>query len=349
MQTRLFDYDLPEELIAQAPTARRDASRLLVVHRKTGKLEHRHFFDLPELLQAGDLLVLNDTRVLPARLFGRKPSGGKIELLLLEERSPDVWDALLRAGAKRPKPGTLLSLAEGAAQALLLTEGEQGRVTVQITSSMPLLELLARHGAPPLPPYIRRSATSHQPSAPDRERYQTIYARTPGAVAAPTAGLHFTPELFQALDKCGIHRAFVTLHVGLGTFHPVTAEHVEEHRMEAERYTLPPGTAGLVNQTRRAGGRIVAVGSTTVRVLETITAEHSGQLVAGEGRTSLFILPPYRFRSVDVLITNFHLPRSTLLMMVAAFAGSALIRHAYTEAIHQRYRFFSYGDAMLIL
>ena len=349
MQTSEFDYDLPPELIAQQPAAQREASRLLVVRRSSGTLEHRHFFDLPELLHSGDLLVLNDTRVLPVRLFGRKPSGGKIELLLLEEQAPGEWQALLRAGSKRPKLGTTLSVADGAAQATLLAEGEQGRVTVRLTSPLPLIELLERHGLPPLPPYIQRDAADAQRTASDRARYQTVYARVPGAVAAPTAGLHFTPELFQALEKRNIHRAFVTLHVGLGTFRPVTAERAEDHRMEAERYCVSTETAGQIKAARRTGGRVVAVGSTSVRTLETVAAEHKGEVVAASGRTGLFILPPYHFHAVDALITNFHLPRSTLLMMVSAFAGRKLIRNAYDAAIRERYHFFSYGDAMLIL
>jgi S-adenosylmethionine:tRNA ribosyltransferase-isomerase len=349
MQTSDFDYDLPPELIAQEPAVQRDASRLLVVQRATGTFEHRQFSDLPGLLRTGDLLVLNDTRVMPARIFGRKPTGGKIELLLLEERAPNEWEALLRTGSSRPQPGTVLTLADGSAQATLLTMGEQGRVTIRITSALSVPELLERYGLPPLPPYIQRSAVSSQQSAKDRERYQTVFARTLGAVAAPTAGLHFTPELFQTLETRDIHRAFVTLHVGLGTFRPVTAERAEDHHMEAERYGVPPETAACIETTRRAGGRIIGVGSTSVRTLETVAAEHDGRIVAAEGRTRLFILPPYRFHAVDALITNFHLPRSTLLMMISAFAGRELIQCAYAEAIRERYRFYSYGDAMLIL
>ena len=344
MQTSDFDYELPAELIAQEPAVQRDASRLLVVFRATGTFEHRRFADLPELLRAGDLLVLNDTRVMPARLFGCKPSGGKIELLLLEECGPNEWAALLRTGSKRPQPGTVLTLADGAARATLLTMGEQGRVTIRITSALSIPDLLERHGLPPLPPYIARPI----PRAADRERYQTVFARTPGAVAAPTAGLHFTPELFQGLENRGIHRAFVTLHVGLGTFRPVTTERAEDHHMEAERYSISPETAARIETTRQAGGRIIGVGSTSVRTLETVAAEHAGRMVATEGRTSLFILPPYRFRAVDALITNFHLPCSTLLMMISAFAGRELIQRAYAEAIRERYRFYSYGDAMLL-
>jgi S-adenosylmethionine:tRNA ribosyltransferase-isomerase len=231
----------------------------------------------------------------------------------------------------------------------LLAAGEKGRVTIRVTSPVPVLALLEQHGLPPLPPYIQRPEVSSQQSAEDRARYQTVYARTPGAVAAPTAGLHFTPELFQALEARDIQRAFVTLHVGLGTFRPVTAERVEDHRMEAERYTVPPETAARIAATRRAGGRVVAVGSTSIRTLETVAAAHDGEICAAAGRTDLFITPPYRFRAVEALITNFHLPCSTLLMMVSAFAGSDLIRRAYAEAVRERYRFFSYGDAMLIL
>jgi S-adenosylmethionine:tRNA ribosyltransferase-isomerase len=365
MLTSAFNYVLPPELIAQEPAAQRDAARLLVVRRAAGTLEHRRFADLPDLLAPGDLLVLNDTRVLPARLLGRKPTGGKIELLLLEECADGTWEALLRTGSKRPPLGTTLELA-GGARATLLTAGEKGRVTLRFASPLPILDLLEQHGLPPLPPYIKRdkraetrdeardSVIHHPPStnppvSSDRARYQTVYARAAGAIAAPTAGLHFTPELFQTLERRGIGRAFVTLHVGIGTFRPVTAERAEDHQMEAERYTLPPETAAQMAVTRRAGGRIVAVGSTSTRTLETVAAEHDGAACAATGRTALFILPPYRFRAVDALITNFHLPQSTLLMLVSAFAGAELIRRAYTEAIRERYRFFSYGDAMLIL
>jgi len=348
MLTSDFNYDLPPELIAQKPAAQRDAARLLVIHRATGTLEHCRFADLSELLASGDLLVLNDTRVLPARLFGRKPTGGKIELLLLEERTDGSWEALLRAGSRRPAIGTTLDLA-GGARGTLLAAGDQGRVTLHIESPLPILDLLEQHGQPPLPPYIQRSKVSSQQSAEDRTRYQTVYARSAGAVAAPTAGLHFTPELFQKLESRGIGRAFVTLHVGIGTFRPVTAERAEDHRMEAERYTVPPETATRIAVTRGAGGRIVAVGSTSTRTLETIAAAHAGEICAATGRTALYILPPYHFCAVDALITNFHLPKSTLLMLVSAFAGTELIRRAYAEAVRERYRFFSYGDAMLIL
>ncbi len=369
-----FAYRLPPELIAQTPASRRDQSRLLVVHRATGALDHRRFAELPACLRAGDLLVVNNTRVIPARLFGHKPTGGRVELLLLEELTPAVWEALLQAGSRRPRSGAVLTLADGQATATLLAAGENGRVTVRLASALPITDLLDRFGQPPLPPYIRRAegrgpkaaGASPQPSSPithqsslhaaspntadsDRERYQTVYACHPGAVAAPTAGLHFTPELLATLAARGVRRAAVTLHVGLGTFRPIVAALIAEHRMEAERYVLPPETAALLAQTQSAGGRIVAVGSTSVRALETVAAEHAGRVVPAAGRSRLFIYPPYAFRVVDALLTNFHLPKSTLLLMVCAFAGRDLIWRAYAEAIRERYRFYSYGDAMLIL
>ena len=346
-----YDYTLPAELIAQTPAPRRDQSRLMVVQRATGALEHRRFDELPACLRAGDLLVANDTRVIPARLFGKKPTGGGLELLLLEELEPGVWDALLHAAARRPRVGAAFTLAGGQATATLLAEGENGRVMVRLASALPILELLDRFGRPPLPPYIRRAEGSSpsDPDASDRERYQTVYARQPGAVAAPTAGLHFTLELFQTLANQGVRQAFVTLHVGLGTFRPVTTENIADHRMEAERYVVPPETAAVLAQTKQAGGRVVAVGSTSVRTLETVAADQDGRVAPAAGRSRLFIHPPYAFRVVDAMLTNFHLPKSTLLLMVSALAGRELIRHAYAEAIRERYRFYSYGDAMLIL
>jgi S-adenosylmethionine:tRNA ribosyltransferase-isomerase len=350
MKTADFDYDLPPELIAQQPAPRRDASRLLVLHRTRGAWEHRRFGDLPGYLRPGDLLVLNNTRVIPARLHGHKEAtGGQVELLLLEEEAPGRWDALLRAGGRRPRPGEPLVFAGGALRAELIEERELGRALVRLESSRPLLELLEEFGETPLPPYIRRTEGGG-PDAEDRARYQTVYARMPGAVAAPTAGLHFTPELFAALADRGVERAEITLHVGLGTFRPVTAEDVEAHRMEAERYAISPAAAAAVHAARARGGRVVAVGSTSVRALESAAASSdTGELSPGEGRSALFIRPGYRFRAVDALLTNFHLPRSTLLMMVSAFAGTELVRSAYREAVRERYRFFSYGDAMLIL
>ena len=346
MKTSDFDYELPPELIAQEPACERDRSRMLVLHRREERLEHRRFSDIPEYLGAGDLLVVNDTRVIPARVYGRKAaSGGKVEILLLEETAPGTWDILLHA-SRRPKVGDTILFGDGLASAILLADGEKGRASIRIESAKPWLDVVAEIGEPPLPPYIKRSEARDQKS--DRERYQTVYAKCPGAVAAPTAGLHFTEEIFQTLEKRGVNKATVTLHVGLGTFRPVDAENVEDHRMEAERYTVPEETAAAIRACKMRGGRVVAVGSTSVRTLETVAAEH-GEVVACSGRSSLFIRPPYEFKVVDAMLTNFHLPRSTLIMMVSALATRELILKAYAEAVRERYRFFSYGDCMLIL
>ena len=346
MKTADFDFELPLELIAQHPAQRREQSRMLVVRRREGVLEHRRFLDLPQYLNQGDLLVVNNTRVIPARIFGRKPvTGGKVEILLLEEVRPGTWDILLHA-ARRPKVGSLITLGDGQAVAVLLSDGEKGRATIRIECSRPWLEVLEEIGEPPLPPYIKRSEVRDQRS--DRERYQTVYAKYAGAVAAPTAGLHFTDEIFQTLEKQGVGKAEVTLHVGLGTFRPVDAENVEDHRMEPERYAVPAETARRIEDTKKSGGRVVAVGSTSVRTLETAAAEH-GRVVACSGRSSLFIHPPFQFKVVDAMLTNFHLPKSTLIMMICALAGRELILRAYQEAVKEKYRFYSYGDCMLIL
>jgi len=337
-----LDYELPGELIAQEPVEPRDASRLLVLPRSAGEARHLRFADLPELLEPGDLLVLNDSRVIPARLEGRKESGGRCELLLVEplgEGGPR-WRALgqsskpLRAGGRLRFPGLEAEVEE--------IEGD-GLVAVRFDREGADLEAaLARAGRVPLPPYIRRP-----PSPADRERYQTVVARAPGSVAAPTAGLHFTEELLARLDRRGVGRATVTLHVGPGTFLPVRAARLEDHRMHAERFAVPAGTAAAFAAARARGGRVVAVGSTVVRVLE--TAAEDGGLRQGAGRTDLFLLPGHRFRAVDGLLTNFHLPRSTLLALVCAFGGRERVLAAYREAVARRYRFFSYGDAMAIL
>lgn len=346
MKTADFDFELPLELIAQHPAQRREQSRMLVVRRRDGALEHRHFFDLPQYLSKGDLLVVNNTRVIPARLFGRKPgTGGKVEILLLEEIRPGTWDILLHA-SRRPKIGSIITLGEGQAVAVLLSDGAKGRATIKIESERPWQDVLEEIGEPPLPPYIKRSDVRDWRS--DRERYQTVYAKYPGAVAAPTAGLHFTEEIFQTLEKQGVGRAEVTLHVGLGTFRPVEVENVEDHRMEPERYAVSEETVRRIAEIKAAGGRVVAVGSTSVRTLESVAAEH-GRLVRCSGRSSLFIHPPYSFKVVDAMLTNFHLPQSTLIMMICALAGRELILRAYEEAVKERYRFYSYGDCMLIL
>lgn len=346
MRTSDFDYELPPDRIAQTPIEPRDAARLMVLRRDRDEIEHRRVRDLPDLLSPGDLLVVNDTRVIPARVFGRKArGGGAVELLLLEEVGAGEWDVLLRA-RRRPRPGDAVELP-GGATATMLAEGELGRARVRLETPAPIFEWLERAGVPPLPPYIRRARGDARQAA-DRERYQTIYAARPGSVAAPTAGLHFTPELFDRLAARGIGRVAVTLHVGLGTFRPVTTENPEEHRMESERYEVSAEAAARINAARAAGGRIVAVGSTSVRTLETV-ADENGRARAATGRADLFIRPGHRFRLVDAMMTNFHLPRSTLIMMVAAFAGRERVLAAYRTAIAEGYRFYSYGDAMLIL
>ncbi|HET9769198.1 MAG TPA: tRNA preQ1(34) S-adenosylmethionine ribosyltransferase-isomerase QueA [Thermoanaerobaculia bacterium] len=344
MLVRDFDFELPDEAIAQRP-APRGESRLLALDAE-GAERHRHVRDLPALLRPGDLLVVNDTRVLPARLFGRRvPSGGRVELLLAERHGEREWDALLKPG-RRAVPGTCIELSDELS-AEVVARGEDGRFRLRFSAAVePHLERL---GHVPLPPYI------HRPDeATDRERYQTVYAREPGAIAAPTAGLHFDEALLAALDARGIERAAVTLHVGLGTFKPVTAELVHEHRMDAERYVIPEATAEALRRARAEGRRVVAVGTTVVRALESAAATHGAEptgdldeVPAGAGRSSLFIYPGYRFRVVDALLTNFHLPRSTLLMLVCAFAGRERVLAGYREAVEGGYRFYSYGDAML--
>lgn len=341
MRTQDFDYELPAELIAQEPAERRDEARLLVVERRTGALHHRRVRDVPEFLRAGDLLVANNTRVIPARVFGTKPTGGKVEILFLEERSPGTWEVLMHA-SRRPKIGDAIRLGPDAS-AILLEDGEKGRAILRVEGAA-VPALLDRIGVPPLPPYIHRPARTGL----DDRRYQTVYAEQPGAVAAPTAGLHFTPELLARLDAAGIPMVCLTLHVGIGTFRPVSADNVEEHRMESERYEVPERTARAIGEARARGGRIFAVGTTTVRTLEAVAAERGG-VVPCSGRTDIFIRPPYEFRAVDALLTNFHLPRSTLLMLVCAFAGRDLVLRAYREAVEQGYRFYSYGDCMLLV
>lgn len=345
MKTSHFEYILPSEQIAQEPAARRDASRLLVLDRARARWEHKKFTDLPDYLAAGDLLVTNDTRVIPARLLGTKAAtGGSVELLLVEEVEPGLWETLMKA-SRRPRPGSVILLCDGRARAEVLALGEQGRARVRISSGEPFADLLDTHGITPLPPYIHRGVESRSPE--DRERYQTVYARVPGAVAAPTAGLHFTEALFHQLDQQGVQRSAITLHVGPGTFRPVSADKVEDHVMDAERYVIPDAAAAEIAAAKQRGGRVVAVGSTVTRTLE--AAGRSGPVHAGTGRTDLFIRSPYAFQVVDALLTNFHLPCSTLLMMVCAFAGYDLTMAAYREAVEQKYRFFSYGDGMLIV
>ncbi|MDE0002347.1 MAG: tRNA preQ1(34) S-adenosylmethionine ribosyltransferase-isomerase QueA [Rhodospirillaceae bacterium] len=329
-----FHYDLPAELIAQQPLSERTASRLLVVEGDS--MEDRRFSDLPGLLRAGDLLVLNDTRVIRARLRGRKPTGGEVEMLLERITGTRTATAQLRA-SRSPTDGTELSLANGSGARVLGRDGP----LFWLEFSVDIKPLLEAHGEVPLPPYIRRSAAPE-----DCDRYQTVYARDDGSVAAPTAGLHFGQELFQALHEHGVETTFLTLHVGIGTFAPVRTRRIEDHRLHSEWFRITPASCERIRQARRRGGRIVAVGTTAVRALE--SAARDDELSPFEGETSLFIRPGYRFRVVDALITNFHLPESSLLMLVCAFAGRDRMLAAYRHAVAQHYRFFSYGDAMLI-
>jgi S-adenosylmethionine:tRNA ribosyltransferase-isomerase len=350
MQTSDFDYVLPPELIAQEPPAVRGSSRMMVLDRRTGALAHRRVADLPDFLQNGDLLVLNDTQVFPARLLGRwADTGGAVEFLLLErEGTADMqWRVLVGSG-RRVRSGLRAVFGNGALTATILTRGEGGQAVIAFDLHEPLEILLERFGTTPLPPYIHRTVGDDAQQRLDRARYQTVYARNIGAVAAPTAGLHLTEAMLDQIRSRGVTCATVTLHVGIGTFRPVTSETVEGHRMDAERYTVPIETADAIRACRARSGRVVAVGSTSVRTLETVAAAHDGVIEACSGRSDLFIHPPYTFRVVNAMLTNFHLPRSTLLMMVSAFAGQTQALDAYSAAIHAGYRFFSYGDCMLI-
>lgn len=362
MRREQLHYELPERLIAQQPVHPRDASRLLVLDRASGAIRHDRFAQIESHLRPGDCLVLNNTRVVPARFFGRRETGGQIEGLFLHETAAG-WSVLLKSGG-RLRPDELITLipppgeAHGgdpadmpSARLRLIARGQRGEWTVRPEPTAPAHELLARFGRTPLPPYIERTGG---PSSDDEERYQTVYAAAPGAVAAPTAGLHFTPELLDRLAARGISRATLTLHVGAGTFLPLDADDLSDHVMHAERFVLPEATAARLNAARAAGGRIIAVGTTSARTLETaarlsVSLAPGGGLLASEGWTDLFIYPPWTFRAIDGLLTNFHLPGSTLLALVMALAGEEAIRRAYAEAIREEYRFYSYGDAMLIL
>ncbi len=344
MRTDDLDFELPTELIAQEPAADRAGSRLLRYRRADQSIAHHQFHDLPRLLRRGDLLVFNDARVLPARFYLRKSSGGIVEGLFLREGPDGAWTVMLKNAGSAS--GQVMSFAadERVGARVLSKEGEQYRIAIE--SFGPAALLLERLGRMPLPPYIKRDKQQDQRDALDRERYQTVFARVPGAVASPTAALHFSLPLLAALATAGVERTFVTLHVGLGTFKPVSAERLEDHRMHAERYAIDQEAAGAINRAKREGRRIVAVGTTAARVLESQPAGHP--LVAKEDQTDIFIRPPYEWKHVDALITNFHLPRSTLIALVAAMAGLEEQRRLYQIAIEQRYRFFSYGDAMLV-
>lgn len=341
MEISLFDYDLPADRIAQQPLAERDASRLLVLDRSTGAIRHHVFRDLPALLDSGDLVVANRSRVFPARLLGLREGGGAAEVMLVRDHNDGTWDALLRPG-RRLRAGARIRIAdELAVRVLEATHGALRRVRLE--SSEDVATALSRHGHVPLPPYIRREDRPE-----DRDRYQTIYAKEAGSVAAPTAGLHFTSALRARLAERRVRWAEVVLHVGPGTFRPVEVDQVEDHKVDAERFDVPAETAEAIGAARSEGRRVVAVGTTTTRVLESV-ARPDGSVPAGAGETDLVIVPGYRFRAANALLTNFHLPRSSLLLLVCAFAGRERVLAAYAEAIRERYRFYSYGDAMLIL
>ena len=334
-----FYFDLPEELIAQTPLEKRDSSRLLLLDKDTGAIEHRHFFELPSFLHEGDCLVMNNSRVLPARLLGSRSSGGGVELVLLRDLGEGKWECLSRPGRKT-KPGAELSFGEGELRATVIDVAEGGNRIVQFHYDGIFLEVLERLGKMPLPPYIKAELK-------DTERYQTVYSRELGSAAAPTAGLHFTKELLETISAKGVKLCYVTLHVGLGTFRPVKEDDIEDHTMHSEFCIVPDETARIVSDTKRNGGRVIAVGTTSCRTLESF-AHEDGTLPATSGWTDIFIYPGYRFKCIDALITNFHLPESTLIMLVSALAGREHVLNAYQIAVEEQYRFFSFGDAMFI-
>lgn len=334
-----FYFDLPQELIAQTPLEQRDASRLLLLDKENGNIEHRHFYELPNFLRQGDCLVLNDSRVLPARLLGSRITGGAVELVLLRDLGNGDWECLTRPG-KKTRPGTELVFGDGDLTAQVIEVLDGGNRKIHFSYEGIFLEVLDRLGKMPLPPYITEELQ-------DKERYQTVYSHEVGSAAAPTAGLHFTPELLAEIEAKGVQVCYVTLHVGLGTFRPVKVENIQNHEMHAEYCTIPPETAKLVTKTKQSGGRVICVGTTSCRTIESF-AKEDGTLSASSGWTNIFIYPGYRFKCLDALITNFHLPESTLIMLVSALAGRENVLAAYKAAIAERYRFFSFGDAMFI-
>lgn len=341
MDVKDFDYELPEELIAQDPLEDRSSSRLMVLDKITGEVEHRIFRDILDYLRPGDCLVINNTKVIPARLFGVKEgTDAKIELLLLKRKENDIWETLVKPG-KKCKVGTKISFGDGLLTGEIVDVVEEGNRLIQFHYQGIFEEILDQLGQMPLPPYI-----THQ--LKDKNRYQTVYAKYDGSAAAPTAGLHFTPELLDAVKKKGVEIAEVTLHVGLGTFRPVKVEHIEEHHMHSEYYSIDAQEADKINRARANGNRVIAVGTTSTRTLES-AADETGFVPAGSGWTDIFIYPGYRFKVIDALITNFHLPQSTLVMLVSALAGREHVLHAYEQAVKERYRFFSFGDAMFIV
>lgn len=344
MDVALFDFELPEELIAQTPLQDRSASMLMVIKREQKKIIDHQFIELPDLLQAGDLLILNNTKVIPARIYGiKEDTGANIEVLLLKQVADeqDVWEALVKPG-KRVKIGTIINFGEGRLRATCIGDTEGGGRLLSFSYTGIFQEILSALGEMPLPPYIHERLE-------DQDRYQTVFAKHSGSAAAPTAGLHFTAEILSQLEEKGVEIAYVTLHVGLGTFRPVMVDKVEEHQMHAEYYEISEETASRIAQCKARGGRVIAVGTTACRTIESVANKHDGKIVADHGWTNIFIYPGYSFRVLDGLITNFHLPKSSLIMLVSAFAGRELVMEAYQHAIDERYRFFSFGDAMLLI
>ena len=340
MKTHDFYYDLPEELIAQTPLERRDGSRLMVLDRQTGEIEHKHFYDIVDYLRPGDCLVMNDSRVLPARLLGHRPTGGAVEVLLLRDLGDKKWECLCKPGRKM-REGDTVTFGDGELTATVVAVQEDGNRIVEFHYEGIFLEVLERLGKMPLPPYIKAELA-------DQERYQTVYSREVGSAAAPTAGLHFTNELLDKIRAMGVKTAFVTLHVGLGTFRPVKAEEITEHHMHSELCMMNEETARILNETKAAGGRVICVGTTSCRTLESLVNE-DGTFEAKSRWTDIFIYPGYTFKAMDGLITNFHLPESTLVMLVSAFAGREHVLNAYNVAVAEKYRFFSFGDAMFLV
>lgn len=341
LTTEDFDFDLPEELIAQTPMKDRDQSRLLILDPDTGETEDKHFYDIIDELHEGDALVMNNTRVLPARLYGVKPeTGGHLEVLLLHNTEGDTWETLVKP-ARRAKVGTKISFGDGLLEATVTEELDHGGRMINFSYDGVFLEILEQLGEMPLPPYIKEHLD-------DQERYQTVYAKENGSAAAPTAGLHYTEELMQKIRDKGVHIVYLTLHVGLGTFRPVSVDNLEEHEMHSEFYRLTQEAADTLNEVKANGGRIIAVGTTSIRTLETIGTKFNGEIKADSGWTNIFIYPGYEFKVVDAFNTNFHLPKSTLVMLVSAFAGKEHVLNAYQHAVDERYRFFSFGDAMFI-
>ncbi len=341
-----FDYNLPEELIAQVPADKRDLSRMMVLNRNDKTISHHIFKDIVDLVDKNSILILNNTRVIPARLYGYKGTGARIEVFLLKEKEPHIWEALVKP-SKRVKSGTNIKITDELSVEILSPAADDGKWNVKLEYEGNIYDILSRAGNVPLPPYIERKMTPEEIKKLDYERYQTVFAQKEGSVAAPTAGLHFTKEILEKLKNKGIQIGYVTLNVGLGTFRPVKCEVVEEHKMDSESFEIPAQTADLINQAKKDGKKLIAVGTTSVRTLETAYKQF-GEIKECHSASTLFIYPPYEFKVVDGLITNFHLPKSTLLMLVSALAGKEFIMAAYREAIENRYRFYSYGDCMFI-